>query len=137
VNQDPYAPPKADPLDASRREPSLGRMSDAEYARIQRRLRSMNQTSLALGAPGLGLQIGGNAMHGVAGGLTSLVGIGLLVAGLSVYARMRGHSPWLGALGLLSCLGMLILALLPKRCSNCQARTKGATCTECGAPAPP
>jgi hypothetical protein len=97
----------------------------------------MNQTSLALGVPGLGLQIGGNAMHGVAGGLTSLLGIGLLVAGLSVYARMRGHSPWLGALGLLSCLGMLILALLPKRCFNCQARTKGATCAECGAPAPP
>jgi len=138
VNHDPYAPPKADAFDGPKSaEPGLGRMSDAEYARIQGRLRSMNRTSLALGIPGLALQGGGNAMHGVAGGLASLVGIGLLIGGLSVYARMRGHSRWFGALGLLSCLGMLILALLPKKCFNCQAAVKGATCAACGAPAPP
>ena len=138
MTHDPYAPPKSDSLDApSLIEPSLGRMSEAEYARIQGRLKAMNRTSLSLGVPGLALQGFGNAMHGVTGGLATLVGVGLLVAGLSVYARMRGHSPWFGALGLLSCLGMLILVLLPKRCFNCQAVTKGATCAACGAPAPP
>ncbi|HET7543256.1 MAG TPA: hypothetical protein VFK05_25455 [Polyangiaceae bacterium] len=97
----------------------------------------MNRTSLALGGPGLVLQGAGNVMHGVTGGLASLVGIGLLIAGLSVYARMRGHSPWFGALGLFSCLGMLVLVLLPKKCFNCKATIKGPTCAACGAPAPP
>ena len=35
--------------------------------------------------------------------------------GLSVYAKGRGYSPWLGALGLLSLIGLIILAVLPDR----------------------
>jgi len=137
VTHDPYAPPKSDSRDAAGlRQPAALQISEAEYERIKRRLKEMNRNSLALGGPGLALQIVGNAVQGVTGGLISLVGIGLLVAGLSIYARMRGHSPWFGALGLLSCIGMLILLVLPKRCFNCQAKTKGAICAACGAPAP-
>jgi hypothetical protein len=137
VTHDPYAPPKADSIDAA--SPTLGRpgqISPAEYERIRQRLQAMNRTSLLLGAPGLALQVAGNLTHGIVGNLVSLVGVGLLIAGLSSYARMRGHSAWYGALGLLSCLGMLILAVLPKKCFNCGATTKGAACAACGAPAP-
>jgi hypothetical protein len=138
VTHDPYAPPKADSINTTTRpNPGPGRISDAEYAMIQARLKSMNRQSLSLGLTGAALQLGGSTMGGVAGGLLSLLGAGLFVAGLSIYARMRGHSPWFGALGLLSCLGMLILLVLPKKCANCQAVTKGATCGVCGAPAPP
>jgi hypothetical protein len=112
-------------------------MHEPQYSRIRGQLQAMNRTSLSLGVPGLGLQIAGNAMHGVLGVVASLLGLGLLIAGLSTYARMRGHSPWFGALGLLSCLGMLVLVLLPKKCFNCGAKTKGANCAACGAPAPP
>jgi len=138
LTHDPYAPPKADSLDQARFvQPGAVKMPDAEYEKIRRQLQAMNRTSLALGVPGLGLQTAGNALHGVAGIVVSLLGFGLLVAGLSSYARMRGHSPWFAALGLLSCLGMLILALLPKNCFNCRAKIKGAVCATCGAPAPP
>lgn len=138
MTHDPYAPPKADSAEASySSRVGLSLMGDAEAEQIRRRLQAMNRTSLVLGGPGLLLQGVGNAMHGLVGGLASLVGIALLIAGLSVYARMRGHSPWLGALGLLSCIGMVVLVLLPRKCFNCQATVKGTTCTACGAPAPP
>src|SRR6478609_8753508 len=112
-------------------------MSATEFERIQRQLQAMNRNSLLLGGPGLALQTIGNVMHSPLGTSMSLLGVGMLIIGLSIYARMRGHSPWFGALGLLSCIGMLILVLLPKKCFNCGAGTKGATCTACGAPAPP
>lgn len=138
MTRDPYAPPKDDSLDhAGLLQPGAVQMNGAEYERIRRKLSAMNRTSLGLGVPGIGLQLAGNAMHGVAGVVVSLLGIGLLIAGLSSYARMRGHSPWFAALGLLSCLGMLILALLPKNCFNCRAKIKGTVCATCGAPAPP
>jgi hypothetical protein len=112
-------------------------MVSPEEARIiAERLKAMNRNSLLLGAPGLVLQGVGNTMKGVPGGLLLLVGSALLVAGLAIYARMRGQSPWLGLLGLLSCLGMVVLVLLPKKCQHCGATTKGATCAACGAPAP-
>ena len=137
MTHDPYAPPKADSLDPSLAQPGQIQMNEAQYARIRGQLQAMNRKSLSLGGTGLVLQIGGNAMHGAIGVVASLLGLGLLIAGLSTYARMRGHSPWFGALGLLSCLGMLVLVLLPKKCFNCTAKIKGANCAACGAPAPP
>ena len=67
-----------------------------------------------------------------------VMGLGtlLLIWGLTYYARMRGQSAWWGLLGLLSCLGMVLLLLLPKECHNCGQRAKGSTCGNCGAPAP-
>jgi len=43
----------------------------------------------------------------------SVAGNILLVAGLGYYAKAKGYSALLGLLGLLSCIGLLIIALLP------------------------
>jgi len=50
----------------------------------------------------------------------SLVGALLLIIGLGFYAKAKGYSAVLGLLGLLSCIGLLILAVLPDK-------TKGQT----------
>jgi len=50
---------------------------------------------------------------GLEGGI--LAGNILLIIGLSYYARAKGYTAFLGLIGLLSCLGLLILALLPDR----------------------
>jgi hypothetical protein len=106
---------------------------------IQASIDSLNTRSLLIGGSGLLLQFAGGVLNvsvGVPPVLLSAVGTGLVIWGLVLYAKMRGHSPWLGLLGLLSCLGMLILAVLPKKWHNCGRQTKGATCDACGAPAP-
>jgi len=136
MNQDPYAPPRQDLPDGPGTHFRATRISEAEAELIRRRIKSLNRQSLALGAPGLVLQGVGNVMHGATGTLIQIAGAALLVVGLSTYARMRGRSPWFGALGLLSCIGIIALALLPKRCHHCGATTKGASCAACGAPAP-
>jgi hypothetical protein len=96
-----------------------------------------NRKSLALGIPGLILQIGCIlttnliAAKARSGGTAppdsllllaagSLVGTLLLIIGLGFYAKAKGYSAVLGLLGLLSCLGLLVLALLPDK-------TKGQT----------
>jgi hypothetical protein len=64
---------------------------------------------------------------GVVMGVPSISAIGLLMAlagyimfiwGCSSYAVGKGYSQWLGALGFLSCLGILILAVLPDQHKN-------------------
>ena len=49
---------------------------------------------------------------------------------------MRGRHAALGLLGLLSCLGLLILYFLPKRCHYCRQSQsyRIRECTNCGAP---
>ena len=59
---------------------------------------------------------------------------GLLIVGLGYYAMSRGQSKWFGALGLLSCLGLIVLALLPKKCLVCTGPVQRAFCQRCGAP---
>lgn len=49
-----------------------------------------------------------------------LVGVSLLIIGLGFYAKAKGYSIVYGLLGLLSCIGLLILAVLPDK-------TKGQT----------
>lgn len=92
-----------------------------------------NRKSLMLGIPGLLLQIGciftSNFIAAKAGSggsapplalagvlaLGSIAGSVLLIIGLCFYAKAKGYSPVLGLLGLLSCLGLLILAILPDK----------------------
>ena len=93
-----------------------------------------NRKSLALGIPGLLLQIGCQvainliAAKAKAGGGAAppaalsfallagmLLGTILLITGLCYYAKGKGYSGVLGLLGLLSCLGLLILAILPDK----------------------
>ena len=87
-----------------------------------------NRKSLALGIPGIILQILGNIMYrqgGATGGpgrpapdanpiwlLVALVGTGLLIAGLAFYAKAKGRSPAWGLMGLLSIIGLIVLACL-------------------------
>ncbi len=88
---------------------------------------ALNRKSLTFGIPGIILQIVGNVvvrlqdpaapnlLITLAGVAIALTGTGLLIYGLSFYARAKGHSGWLGLLGLLSCLGLIILAAMPDR----------------------
>jgi hypothetical protein len=76
------------------------------------------KTNIGVGI-GIVLQILGRMLaKGGEGGV--LIGLALGVAGLVFfiwgcmnYAEGKGHSKWLGLLGLLSCLGLIILAVLP------------------------
>ena len=44
-----------------------------------------------------------------------LVGAVFFIWGCMNYAEGKGHSKWLGFLGLLSCIGLIILIFLPDR----------------------
>lgn len=130
----PYSPPQ------SGYGPPGGGYGGPGYdpAEVQARIDGLNKKSFVFGVPGLALQVVGNVVSQsagtAAGSAVSLVGTVLLVYGLSFYARSRGQNPWLGLLGLLSCLGMIILAVLPRRCVVCGGPVKAARCQQCGAP---
>ncbi len=107
-------------------------------AEVQARIDGLNKKSFAFGVPGLVLQVAGNVLsRGTgtdAGTLVSVAGTALLMIGLSYYARSRGQHPSYGLLGLLSCLGLLLLAVLPRKCLVCAGPVKAARCQQCGAP---
>jgi amino acid transporter len=90
----------------------------------------LNRKSLMFGIPGIILQIVGNiAMPTVDPNNPNaadvpmvlgcigimLLGTVLLIIGLSLYARAKGHSGWWGLMGLLSIIGLIVLACLPDR----------------------
>ena len=91
-----------------------------------------NRMSFFFGIPGLLLQIACVFLSNVfttqasagtvpsvflmaAFGFFEIVGGVLLIVGLCFYAKAKGYSAALGMLGLLSCLGLLIIALLPDK----------------------
>ncbi len=85
-------------------------------------IKRYNNISLALGVPGIILQIPGSIMVQSAdstsravGLLILLLGTALLIAGLGFYAKAKGHSPLWGLCGFLSWIGLIILALLKDR----------------------
>lgn len=49
------------------------------------------------------------------GFILTLVGLVFFVWGCMNYAEGKGHSKWLGLLGLLSCIGLIVLVLMPDR----------------------
>ena len=105
----------------------------AQNAAIGSEVKRLNSLSLVLGLSGLGLQVYGRASEQTS---LTVLGVLLFIGGLVMYAKMRGRHPALGLLGLLSCLGMLILYLLDKKCLGCgkvSARSE-AFCADCGAP---
>lgn len=139
----PFQPPVDDGAAAPARSPEL----DAATAKaIGDKINRLNRNSLLLGVLGMGLQAarfmtnpgrpGQPATLSPASMLMSFVGLVLIVYAFSLYARMRNRSPWWGALGLMSCLGLIGLLSLQKRCHFCNAPTKGTNCDKCGAPAP-
>ncbi len=86
-------------------------------------IKRYNNISLALGVPGIILQIVGNIIAqanqgtntALLGVLITLIGTALLIAGLAYYAMAKGRSGWWGLCGFLSCIGLLILAVLKDR----------------------
>lgn len=52
------------------------------------------------------------------GHIMAWLGLGFLVWGCMNYAEGKGHSKWFGLLGILSCIGLLILVLMPDRNKN-------------------
>ena len=75
-----------------------------------------NKTNTNIGVGlGLILQIVGRVVLGgsVLGLALVLVGLVLFIWGCMNYAVGKGHSKWLGLLGLLSCIGLVILIFLP------------------------
>jgi uncharacterized BrkB/YihY/UPF0761 family membrane protein len=49
------------------------------------------------------------------GSIIAIAGFVLFIWGCAQYARGKGHSPWFGALGMLSIIGLLILFFLSDR----------------------
>ena len=143
--QNPYAPPQAGPNPYGQQQaygqqswgqPGYGPPFDPRE--VQGRLDTLNKMSFAFGVPGILLQIASNGTVGILGAglstLLSLAGSALLIVGFGYYAMSRGQSKWFGALGLLSCLGLIVLALLPKKCLVCTGPVQRAFCQRCGAP---
>ena len=85
--------------------------------------KALNRTSLIWGVPGVIVQTVGwiiakgaqTAPFALFGSLVFFGGTGLLLVGLVYYARAKGRSGWWGLVGLLSCVGILVLAFLPDR----------------------
>jgi len=76
------------------------------------------RTNVGVGL-GIILQIGGRQMidsgSPLPGLLIELAAFVLFIWGCVQYARGKGQSPWFGALGLLSILGLIVLVFLPDR----------------------
>lgn len=73
---------------------------------------------------GFVIALGGRLLVGTAhqnqglliiGGILSLIGTVIFIWGCVNYAQGKGYSPWLGLLGLLSCLGLIVLVVLPDK----------------------
>lgn len=79
-----------------------------------------NKTNTNIGV-GLGfiLEILGRFLYmsstagSIFGLILMLVGVVLFIWGCMNYAVGKGHSKWFGLLGLLSCIGLIILIFLP------------------------
>jgi hypothetical protein len=76
------------------------------------------KTNIGVGV-GIILQIVGRALAGahgagaILGMIVVLVGAAFFIWGCMNYAEGKGHSKWLGLLGLLSCIGLIILVVIP------------------------
>ena len=89
-----------------------------------------NRTSLKWGVPGIVIQLASSFVPTLMGETNPnaisigalimqlavcTIGTALLIVGLGYYAAAKGHSRWAGLLGLLSILGIIVLAVLPDR----------------------
>ena len=121
------------------------RIAPEKAEEIRKKISRLNLLSFGLAVPGIALQFFGAALipggrHGPEAVATvmmlRLLGAPLVIAGLCCYAVMKGRSWALGLLGLLSCLGLIILAVLPKCCHNCRTLSsyRVKECGACGAP---
>ncbi len=120
--------------------------SAEEKGFIRAELRRLNLWSLALGIPGLALQVlslplypillgrtfppTGPSPAGTVFALVQVLGAVLLISGLWFNARYKGRAGAWAFIGLLSCIGFIVLALIGKRCRHC-GLTGSHVATEC------
>ncbi|HMI90787.1 MAG TPA: hypothetical protein VK509_05455 [Polyangiales bacterium] len=128
------------------------RASDEESDRIRAEIDECARRGWKFGVPGFALQVFGQCVaaapflfgrQGVswslgmsASALVSVVSVGLLVTGFGYYARMKNRSFLHGFWVFLSCLGVIIVVLLGKRCRRCASMANGLSsqCKTCTAP---
>jgi hypothetical protein len=79
------------------------------------------KTNIGVGV-GIVLQIAGRLLDDtyfnggdLVGLLVIVVGICIFIWGCAQYARGKGHSPYWGAFGLLSVIGLIVLVVLPDK----------------------
>ncbi|NUN50121.1 MAG: hypothetical protein HUU15_14940 [Candidatus Brocadiae bacterium] len=126
--------------------PGAGTIDPARAAAARQRIRNLNLLSFAFAIPGIAAQAVGRVMlttvsedpqtldeagKALAGAGLTLGGAAFLIIGLCFYARMKGRSWAFGLLGFLSCIGLLILAVLGKKCGFCGSDAPRSA-TECG-----
>jgi hypothetical protein len=75
---------------------------------------SKTNTNIGVGL-GIILQIIGGAMGGILGYLLGLAGMAAFIWGCFNYAKGKGYPSILGLLGFFSCIGLLILVVLPDK----------------------
>ena len=72
-------------------------------------------TNIGVGI-GILLQVAGRTMaeRGTpeTGLLIALIGVAIFIWGCGQYAKGKGHSAWFGALGFLSIIGLIVLAVM-------------------------
>lgn len=83
-------------------------------------IKRYNNLSLALGIPGIVLQVAGRIMMEspdklTMGALTLFAGTGLLLAGFAYYAKAKGRHPAWCLMAFLSLIGLIVLACLKDR----------------------
>jgi len=74
-----------------------------------------NRISFAWGIPGLAVQVMAGLLDEL---LLGVLGTLLLVVGFAYYAKSRGRHPARGLFGLLSIVGLLVLACLSDRAKD-------------------
>jgi hypothetical protein len=90
-------------------------------------IREYSRKSLAIGIPAIALLtvpilvwsdagiMSSNTWVTIASVVAPMAGSALFIVALCYYAKAKGYNGSLGLLGLLSCVGLLIIALLPDR----------------------
>ena len=131
-------------------------VSGARAQEIRADIKKKNALSFLLGIPGIALQVYGqfkvtnasvplNQFENFQEQIQSQINLGhalqglgglLLIGGLCFYASMKGRNPAWGLFGLLSCIGLIVLAVIGKICRNCQTacRYNATECPTCHAP---
>ena len=122
------------------------RIDPLKAKEIKDRISRLNLVSFALAVPGMFIQVYSAQMARGTGpdpdstqaGILAIQGLSslLVIAGLACYARMKGRNGFLCLLGMLSCLGLIILHFLSKICQNCgmSAGHSAKECDSCGGP---
>ena len=117
-------------------EETVPPLTESECEALVLRHKRMNRKSLLIGGVGIFLQLLSGFFAPLDGGLV-WIALPLLLWGFTIYAKMRGLSPWFGVLGVLGLIGLIVLLCIPPKCLVCGGRIVKKQCTRCQAPGPP